>query len=260
MLEWNLSRANKGVENCMLEVLLSSALLCCFRCWQCCKCCICGTNSSIRLPCWIFSGQHDAAACELDRHGFTTLMRRCLNRQLAIESHTYTHALCCAVLDLRTVFTAKHTDSWILQFYNLLMNLLNVVYTGHYYVRWTRLAILFMYITLHCIYIYIYIYICYIVDVSTVTQCLNFFPSVCIILYSYWSRRSWKKKKRGTKSLLFTVLVRVMQWCRPCWVGDKTHCGAYLAWNQTSLNTWGWYFSLIMVYTMNEHIQVSSKF
>jgi len=80
-------------------VVSSAVLLCNFRCWWQFKCCFCGKNSSLWQSCWIFSRQHDTAACKLDRYGLSTLMQHCVwtHRQLAVESQTFTHCVLLVV-------------------------------------------------------------------------------------------------------------------------------------------------------------------
>jgi len=55
-------------------------MLCYFRRWWHCKWCFRGANLPVRLPCWVFSWQHDSAARQLDWHGDTSLTQHCCKR------------------------------------------------------------------------------------------------------------------------------------------------------------------------------------
>ena len=80
----------------LIDCCRNVSLWCC-RHWRSRKRCFYGTNSAVRLPCWIFSGQHDPAACEPDRHGHIALIWLHLKRLVvAVEPHR--HCTDCYVL------------------------------------------------------------------------------------------------------------------------------------------------------------------
>ena len=126
-----------ALYNILGELVVNSAvLLCNFRCWWHFKCCFCGKNSALWQPCWIFSRQHDTAACELNWHGLNTLMQHCVWTDSWQSSHTHAH--------MQTVCGAIHTDIWVRIAFSFTHNLLMLLMllscwkspaTGHYYLR-----------------------------------------------------------------------------------------------------------------------------